>query len=326
MSDMPDSLRELQRKIPGREKNVLKATLLSQDVAVQMLQDNKLAIRRCELLSSPSELPNNVYKTFKIFLKYLGDDHFEYAIDVSLQFLPPLEPKSPPDLLFLNLLYQSNTIFHLIEKHFTDFIFRNVGSAAIYNECAQRKKALIDSLENKLNQGLERVICSIINYLKFILSSEQQKSDFRPESDVMGAMTQTSACVKSCQYIKDIVTEIRQALDGKNLEVIFTEIGTRFHKLLLDHVYQYTFTDVGAMVALCDVNEYRHCMKLFKVPLLDRLFSVMLALVNLLVVQPENLKEVGADEQLVDIDPTVLQQFVQLRADFKTLKLGKVFL
>ena len=37
----------------------------------------------------------------------------------------------------------------------------------------------------------------------------------------------------------------------------------------------------------------------FQIPLLDRLFGVMLALVNLLVVQPDNLKEVGADEQLV---------------------------
>merc|ERR1711957_303597 len=71
MSDMPDSLKELQRKIPGREKNVLKENLLSQDVAFSMLQDNKLAIRRCELLSS-SDLPNNVYKLFQIFLKYLG--------------------------------------------------------------------------------------------------------------------------------------------------------------------------------------------------------------------------------------------------------------
>jgi len=53
------------------------------------------------------------------------------------------------------------------------------------------------------------------------------------------------------------------------------------------------------MIALCDVNEYRHCMKEFKVPLLDRLFSVLLALVNLLVVQADNLKEVGSDEQLV---------------------------
>lgn len=50
MSDMPDSLKELQRKIPGRDKNTLKDILLSQDVAVTLLQENKLAIRRCEMV------------------------------------------------------------------------------------------------------------------------------------------------------------------------------------------------------------------------------------------------------------------------------------
>ena len=55
------------------------------------------------------------------------------------------------------------------------------------------------------------------------------------------------------------------------------------------------------MIALCDINEYRHTIKEFKIPLVERLFSVLLALVNLLVVQPDNLKEVGNDEQLVRV-------------------------
>jgi len=325
MSDMPDSLKELQRKIPGRERNVHQENLLSQDVAVTLLQANKMAIRRCEMLSTPSDLPNNVFRIFQLLLKYLGEEHFDYAVDIMLQNLPSLESKSAPDLHFLELLYQSNTIFHLIEKHFTDYILRTVGSATVYSECAARKKLLIDSLEVKLNQGMERILNSTLNYLKYLLNSEQKKSDFRPEDDQMGAMTQTSACVKCCRYLKTVIPKLQDALDGKNLEVVLTEFGSRFHKLLLDHLYQFQFSDMGAMVALCDVNEYRHCIKLFKIPLLEKLFSVMLALVNLLVVQPENLKDVGADEQLADIDKTVLQQFVQLRSDCKSLKLGKVF-
>ena len=45
--------------------------------------------------------------------------------------------------------------------------------------------------------------------------------------------------------MKSVLPELRNALDGKNLDVVLTEFGTRFHKLLLDHLYQYTFTDVG---------------------------------------------------------------------------------
>merc|ERR1712048_6985 len=178
MSEMPDSLKELQKRIPGGNKQLLKENLLSQDVAVQLLQENKIAIRRCELLSNVSDLPGNVYRIFKILLKYLGEEHFEYAVDVTTQALPPLEPKNAPDLLFLCVLQQSNAIFHLLEKHFTDYILVAVGSSPIYSECAGTKKKLMDALETKLNAGTERIITSMVNYLKHILSTEQKKLDF----------------------------------------------------------------------------------------------------------------------------------------------------
>ena len=51
MADIPASLQELQRKIPGRSQHgLLKESLLSQDVAINLLQENKISIRRCELV------------------------------------------------------------------------------------------------------------------------------------------------------------------------------------------------------------------------------------------------------------------------------------
>lgn len=48
--------------------------------------------------------------------------------------------------------------------------------------------------------------------------------------------------------MKSALPELRDSLDGKNLEVVLTEFGTRFHRLLLDHLYQYTFSDVGVFL------------------------------------------------------------------------------
>jgi len=56
---------------------------------------------------------------------------------------------------------------------------------------------------------------------------------------------------------------------------------------------------VGAMLVICDVNEYRKCVKDFKIPLLTELFEKLHALCNLLMVVPENLKRVCSEEQLV---------------------------
>lgn len=55
----------------------------------------------------------------------------------------------------------------------------------------------------------------------------------------------------------------------------------------------------GAMLVICDVNEYRKCMKEFKIPVVSDLFEKLHALCNLLVVVPENLKEVCSGETLV---------------------------
>ncbi|XP_065066238.1 exocyst complex component 5-like [Rhopilema esculentum] len=328
MADMPASLQELQRKIPGRSQHgLLKESLLSQDVAINLLQENKISIRRCELISNPSELPNNISKIFKILLKYLGEDHFEYAIDMTLQVLPVSEPKSPPDLLFLKVLHEANTIFHLMEKHFTDFVLRPIGSSPVYSECAQKKKLLIEKLESKLDQGTEKILLCIAGYTKHVLNSEQKKTDFKSdESDGNFMAGQTTACKKVCSYLKGTVPGIKDSLDGKNREVVLTEFGVRFHRVLLDHFSQFVYTSSGAMTALFDINEYRHVVKDFKIQLLDRLFATMYSLMDLCIVRPENLKDVCTNEQFAGLDKAILQQFIQLRADYKSAKLAKSFI
>jgi len=55
----------------------------------------------------------------------------------------------------------------------------------------------------------------------------------------------------------------------------------------------------GAMLVICDINEYRKCVKEFNIPLVTQLFNTLHALCNLLVVVPENLKQVCNGEELV---------------------------
>jgi len=53
------------------------------------------------------------------------------------------------------------------------------------------------------------------------------------------------------------------------------------------------------MLVICDINEYRKCVKDFNIPLVTQLFNTLHALCNLLVVVPENLKQVCNGEELV---------------------------
>ena len=55
----------------------------------------------------------------------------------------------------------------------------------------------------------------------------------------------------------------------------------------------------GAMALIRDINEYRLCAKNFNSPIVDKLFTVMYSLSNLLVVKPANLNEICSGDSLV---------------------------
>lgn len=56
-------------------------------------------------------------------------------------------------------------------------------------------------------------------------------------------------------------------MDGKNVDTVLMELGVRFHRLIYEHLQQYSYSCMGGMLAICDVAEYRKCAKDFKVSL-----------------------------------------------------------
>lgn len=74
------------------------------------------------------------------------------------------------------------------------------------------------------------------------------------------------------------------------------------------------------MVAICDVNEYRKCMRKLGDTLVSQLFDILHSLCNLLLVKQENLQEVCSGETLNYLDKSVVINFIQLRSDYKLIK------
>ena len=71
------------------------------------------------------------------------------------------------------------------------------------------------------------------NYLKFLLSSEQKKNDFL--SDELASQA-TSACLNVVEYIHRIITQMKNTLDGENIDVVLGQFGARLHMLIFDHL------------------------------------------------------------------------------------------
>lgn len=285
--------------LSGIEANNSSETFLSEEVAISILQETRVAFQRCEaLLRLQHDLPNRIMEIFEILLNSLCTEHIEYALELGLLSIPPSDPKTQPEIKFFEIARQCNAICHLLEKQFVNSILPLVMNTPKHGECLKRKRDTIELLEFKINTGLEKCLSTIIGWIKFILATEQKKSDFKPETENI-EIKQTPTCDKVVRFLKQYVDKIRDCLDGKNVESVLTELGTRFQRVIYEHLLQFQYSSFGAMFAICDVNEYRKCAAAFKLPLLNKLFDTLHALTNLLIVDPKNLKIVSAGEQLV---------------------------
>lgn len=206
------------------------------------------------------------------------------------------------------------------------------------------KDRILLNIESKLDTGLDRAINAIIGWVKTYLQSEQRKTDFKPESDF--DTVASAACQHVVQQIIPIIKQIQRYMDGDNSKRVMSEIGVRLHRIIYEHLQQFQYTTAGAMCAICDVNEYRRCVRVLDSPLVTQLFDILHALCNLLLVKHENLQEVCGGETLVRLstrdpqsigqviilfyfifelqnylDKSVVLNFIQLRSDYKTIKI-----
>lgn len=170
------NLNASNQELPGE-------TLLSEEIAISILQETKMSLQRCSLLTRPQEMAQNALILYEIELQHLCVEHIDYAIELGFQAIPPSDPKSPPEISFFGTVRQCNEICHLIEKQFVNSVLPLISSTTKYTECIKKKRDVTQQIETKLNSGLEKSIASIIGWIKNLLQSEQRKNDFKPESD-----------------------------------------------------------------------------------------------------------------------------------------------
>lgn len=98
-----------------------------------------------------------------------------------------------------------------------------------------------------------------------MLNQEQKKSDFNPPNSRLAMTQASSACTRVVRFLGHQHDKVKDSMDGNNIEVVLLELGVRVHRVIYDHLLQFTYSSAGAMTAICDVQEYRRCMAEFKV-------------------------------------------------------------
>lgn len=218
-------------------------TFLSEELAINLLQEAKAALKRCRLLSKELDLPSNIIRLADILLRFLMSEHVDYALDLGLQTIPIAESKSAPHIYYFDAVQKCNTIVHLLEKLYSASVIPCVSSTSRYSDCMHKKRVMLEQIETKLDSGLDRSINVLMSWIKNNLTSEQKKTDFKPEHDVDTVASQ--ACLTVVQQIKPTITLIRKSIDGENLSAVLTEFGVRLHRVVFDHLQQFQFNSAG---------------------------------------------------------------------------------
>ncbi|CAL8082336.1 unnamed protein product [Calicophoron daubneyi] len=327
-SGLADLKRDLKARLhiaPGeRDMSDYEGSLLSEEVAVNIIEDIRRAAKRCLLLSQSSEFADNGKTLFSYLCDYLMMDHVDYGVTLALQGLQSIVPGYVnPKLVFFSVVHDATSIFQFFGKTVDESILPLVSASSGYvQDVTNRRQAVQQELEGKLQLGLDRCLNVVISQVHSILSSEQRKTDFRPETqEVSIGGPPSQACQRVVPFLVQVIREARLQLDGQNLKNFLAELGIRVNRALVDHFYGYTFSDTGGFVAMQDVTAYREVAKQLGSPVVDRLFDVLLKLMNLMLIKPENVQQVIQDYLQSGIPKELLLGFIQLRADYKAAKL-----
>ncbi|KAH9639196.1 hypothetical protein HF086_014060 [Spodoptera exigua] len=119
-------------------------------------------------------------------------------------------------IYFFDIVKQANKIVRMFEEHYQESVLTCITSATKQNDCMQRKTAIMDQLENKLDVGLDRSITAI-------------------------------ACLAVVNYLNNVMDKIHGGLEGENLHAVTLDLAVRLHRVIYEHLQNYQFNSAGKL-------------------------------------------------------------------------------
>ena len=75
-------------------------------------------------------------------------------------------------------------------------LFQCFRSTAKYSDCVHKKRFCLESIESKLDNGLDRALNAVFGWVRIFLQNEQKKTDFKPETDIDTVASSVSLVLK----------------------------------------------------------------------------------------------------------------------------------
>ncbi|OQV17569.1 Exocyst complex component 5 [Hypsibius exemplaris] len=288
--------------------------IINESLALNLLHELRQSAARAHALAPEDQLGACLLQLGQTIINTVLLIHMDYGLEIGIIALPPLEPKAEPNTTFLHLIQLSTVLHNLTVRQLDESLKSLPRSPAHQQKLRDQLREARERLERKSSAGLEHCLNSAMSWIHTLLMAQKRTEYAEPRHSYAA----TNTARKVAQYFMKLVRLVEASVDGLNRQSVFMEMGFRFHREIFDRLQELPYTSDGVMILICDVNEYRECVRMMKVDLVIKLFDQLLSLCNLLVAQPVNLPLMCDSLYGVIEQKEPIAAFIRLRSDFKT--------
>lgn len=284
-----------------------------------MLAQNLAALSRCTRLSHSKDVASNVTTLYRLFLRVYGSECMLRAVDLHLELMPEKPNlKKPFDATFLYVALTVNSVVLDLERYHHMEVLPRVSRASINEptKCNSLKSRLLQQLEQKVSQGLQRLVGLMVTQVEMLLSSLQARRDFRPAESVI-VSGPTRACLAVCDFLNQQLETIRGCLDGGNADMFLRSLGSSVHATIFGHLRHFTVsTGLGGSQLMMDVARYSDAAKRFGVGTLDIQFGQLRSLANIHLVDQSSIQMLVKDLIGSGVPPADLRAYLETHESY----------
>lgn len=271
-SELTATQKKMMLRVAGlrdtENKNEIELTeedgVLSIPNAKRMLKWLAEGVRRALELSSGSETPKDVAALLNLLLTSMGQMYVETALDAASDSATSQENiKSEPDLTYLPSLQPAIAISNIMSRFANTVLIRLAESnTTVRRSMELQTKACVERIENKTSNVMKSTVAVVINWVTKLLS-QQKRADYRPRDTDDGylELLATPTCLAICTFLSRVSTLSSQAVDGRNLEGLSSELAFTIRDLFFEHFKKFNVNATGGLMVTKDISRYVSTMK-----------------------------------------------------------------
>ncbi|KAH3680438.1 hypothetical protein WICPIJ_008287 [Wickerhamomyces pijperi] len=264
---------------------------------------------------NPSHSAQNGLDILEILLLGLGKSYVDLGLEISYAGLHSQDYRSEVvSFAYLDNITQVSEILLLMATCIRTIVLPLANNSP---GIRQRMVTLTNGYVSKVELSVNLIVADTVTLFKdrtqFSLS-KQKKKDFLPK---VGELVDgnTDACESLVSFIEDGFEQIKEYLNGENLNSVLREIGVFIFDSLFEHFKNYQVNTTGGVILTTDIIAYQNAVDKWQITDISKKFQLLREIANLFTVNSELINSLTKDGQLVTLKPYVLRQFINKRVD-----------